>query len=119
MFNKSKFASKVAAAFVATGVLAGFSTVAQAIPTTELALVVDASSSMDANEWNLQMTGYHNALDTLLPTDGSVAISVIRFGTTATTVQNMMTINNVADRTTIADFFLSLSQAGSVAVAGG
>lgn len=113
MFNKLEIVSKFAAAFVATGVLAGFSSVAQAIPTTELALVVDASGSINSTEWGFQMTGYHNALDTLLPTDGSVAISIIRFGRTATTVLGMTAINNVADRTTVSDFFLSLSQWGN------
>jgi hypothetical protein len=86
---------------------------ASAAPITELALVVDASGSISTNNWNLQMTGYANAINNVVPTDGTVGISVIRFAATSTVVRNMTTIGNTTDRTSLANFFLGLSQSGN------
>lgn len=85
---------------------------ANAVP-IELALVVDASGSINNSEWNLQMKGYSNALTTVLPTNSSVAISVIRFGQSASIVRAMTTIANGTDVTNISNFFLGLSQTGN------
>lgn len=79
----------------------------------ELALVVDASGSIDGSEWTLQMTGYANAITAAVPTNGTVAISVTRFATDATVVRAMTTISSVADRTALASFFTGLSQSGN------
>lgn len=91
--------------------LAPFS--ASAAPITELALVVDASGSINSTEWNLQMQGYSNAINNVVPTDGSVGISVIRFATSSSVVRSMTTISDVAARTNLANFFLGLSQGGN------
>ncbi|WP_372997811.1 DUF1194 domain-containing protein [Marinobacter sp.] len=88
--------------------LAPFS--ASAAPITELALVVDASGSIDSDEWSLQMNGYANAINNVVPTDGSVGISVIRFATTATVVRGMTTISDATARTDLANFFVGLSK---------
>lgn len=85
---------------------------ANAVP-IELSLVVDASGSISASEWNLQMQGYANALTAVLPTDSSVAISVVRFGSTASVVRSMSTITNGTDVTDISNFFLGLSKSGN------
>ena len=90
--------------------LAPFS--ASAAPITELALVVDASGSISNSEWNLQMQGYSNAINNVVPTDGSVAISVIRFGFTSSVVRSMTTISDITARSSLASFFLGLSQSG-------
>ncbi|WP_162914962.1 DUF1194 domain-containing protein [Desertibaculum subflavum] len=99
----------------AAGIAAvSFSGTASAVPVAlELALVVDASGSISSSNWNLQMTGYHNALTSVLPTDGSVAVSVIRFATNASVVRSMTQINSAGDRDALADFFLTLSQSGN------
>lgn len=78
-----------------------------------ISFVVDASGSISASNWTLQMQGYANAINALMPTDGSVAVSVVRFAQTATTVYAINTIDNVAERTALANFFLSLSQSGN------
>src|SRR5690606_17748585 len=83
-----------------------------AIP-IELALVLDASGSISSANWNLQRNAYANALGSILPTDGSVAVSVIRFAEDATVVRDLTTISSTADRDALTSFFTSLSQSGN------
>lgn len=78
----------------------------------ELALVVDASGSISGSQWNLQMQGYSNAIGSVLPADGSVAVSVIRFGNTASVVRGMTLIDDVTSKNDLVSFFLGLSQSG-------
>jgi hypothetical protein len=89
-----------------------FAPAAQAIP-IELALVLDASGSINPTEWNLQRNAYSNAIGSVVPIDGSVAISVVRFATTASVVRPLTTISSAADRAALADFFDTLAQAGN------
>ncbi|SHK45082.1 PEP-CTERM protein-sorting domain-containing protein [Marinobacter antarcticus] len=97
---------------VVAGAIALAPVSANAVP-IELALVVDASGSISGSDWDLQMQGYANALTAVLPTDSSVAISVIRFAQSASIVQSMTTIANGTDVTNISTFFLGLSQSGN------
>ena len=90
----------------------GASPAAFALP-IELSLVVDASGSISSANWDLQMDGYTNAINAAMPTDGSVAVSVVRFAETASVVRAMTTISSVADRTALASFFQTLSQNGN------
>lgn len=85
---------------------------AQAVP-IELALVLDASGSINATEWNLQRNAYSNALGSVVPIDGSVAISVVRFATTASVVRPLTVISSAADRTALSNFFDTLAQTGN------
>ena len=60
---------------------------AHAVPTTSLYLVIDASSSLDgaacpAGEFCTEVKGTRDALEALLPIDGSVAIGALLFGST-------------------------------------
>lgn len=89
-----------------------FTPAAQAVP-IELALVLDASGSINATEWNLQRNAYSNALGSVVPIDGSVAISVVRFATTASVVRPLTIISSAADRAALADFFDTLAQSGN------
>lgn len=90
----------------------GFSTPSSAIP-IELALVVDASGSINSAEWSTQMQGYTNAILDVMPTDGTVAVSVIRFAQTASIVRPMTLIDSVTARNNLASFFTTLSQSGN------
>lgn len=106
------FKKTIASLFLAgCAALAPFS--ASAAPITELALVVDASGSINNSEWTLQMNGYANAINNVVPVDGTVGISVIRFGSSASVVRSMTSIDDGADRTSLANFFLGLSQTGN------
>lgn len=51
---------------------------AQALP-IGLGLGIDGSGSISAGDFSLQQQGYINALNSLLPTDGSVAVGVWQF----------------------------------------
>ena len=57
----------------------------EAVPISlELAIVIDSSGSISAADFATQQTSYVNALNALLPLDGSVAIEVINFASTVT-----------------------------------
>lgn len=106
----SRLRKALAAAGIAAAVAAPMSASAAAI---ELSLVLDASGSINSTEWNLQRNAYANALAAVIPTDGSIAISVVRFATTASVVYNMTTISSAADLTNLTTFFGTLSQSGN------
>ncbi|MFA7666321.1 MAG: DUF1194 domain-containing protein [Burkholderiaceae bacterium] len=106
--------SKIKQALAAAGLAAAIAVpVSAQAATIELALVLDASGSIDANGWALQTGAYASALASLLPTNGSVAVSVIRFGETASVVRGMTVIDNAAALTDLTTFFTGLSQDGN------
>lgn len=75
----------------------------------ELALVIDGSGSISNAQWQLQMQGYANAINNVLPTDGTVAVSVIQFSTNAVVELGMTEINSVADRDSLSNFMLGIN----------
>lgn len=105
--------NKIKKALAAAGLAAAIAVPVsvQAAP-IELALVLDASGSISDDNWALQTGAYASALADLLPTDGSVAVSVIRFGLTASVVRGMATISSAADLTALTSFFTDLSRDG-------
>jgi hypothetical protein len=103
--------SRLAAAAFAVPLM--FSAGAANAVAIELALVLDASGSINSTEWTLQTDAYRDAINAVVPTDGSVAISVIRFAETASVVRAMTTISSVGDRSALATFFDTLSQTGN------
>ncbi len=107
----NRLVPKLACAAVAAAA-AAFAPAAGAVP-IELALVLDASGSINASEWNLQRNAYSNAIAAVVPVDGSVAISVVRFAQTASVVRPLTVITSAADRTALSDFFDTLSQGGN------
>jgi hypothetical protein len=99
--NKSGFG-----AIITGALMLGATFSAHAMPVvTELALVVDASGSISSSEWTTQVKGYSAAITAILPTDGKVAVSVIRFGETASVVRGMTLIDSAAARDDLANFF--------------
>jgi len=80
---------------IATGVVT--TTPAQA--TVQLGFLLDSSGSIGSSNWTTITTGLGNAVDTLIPVDGSYEISVVTFATTTSTVINHLLINSVAART--------------------
>ncbi len=66
---------------------------AAATPTTGLMLLIDDSGSITTANYNLQVSGYVNALTSILPADGSVAVGVIEFDTTLHNVFTLQTID--------------------------
>ncbi len=99
--NKARFG----AAFTGALML-GATFGANATPITQLALAIDASGSINVSQWTTQVKGYSAALQTVLPDYfGSISVSVIRFGETATVVRGMTAINDIDDLNDLADFF--------------
>ena len=80
----------------------------------ELCLAIDASSSIDSTEWQLQLDGYANAIEdsNIVPQDGTVAIAAVRFATTASTVIQLTTIGSQTDADMLANSVSSLPQSG-------
>lgn len=98
---------------IAAGVLAIGGFIGQASAgVIGLALIVDGSGSISAGNWTLQMQGYHDAIEAVIPSDSSVAISGIQFGTGASTFQSMTVVNG-GNKAAIADNFLTETQFGS------
>lgn len=82
----------------ATLLLAPFG--AHALP-IGLALVLDESGSISAGNFAIQTSGYVNALNNVLPTDGSVAVGVYSFSSPGDeeTIFSMRLIDSAADLT--------------------
>jgi hypothetical protein len=77
-----------------------------------IALVVDASGSIDATEYNLQKNGYWNAINDLIPTDGTIAISVIEFAENNAVQIGWTVVNSAAAKTTLLNAILALNRTG-------
>ena len=67
------------ALLIAVPLIVGFGS-AKATP-VGLALAIDGSGSISAAEFTLQKNGYVNALNALIPLDGSIALGVWQFST--------------------------------------
>ncbi len=82
---------------------------------TELVLVIDSSGSISDAEWSLMVNGYHGALtdSTVLPTDGTVSLGVVRFGTTPSTILGMTLINSAADALNVANTITGMTHVKS------
>lgn len=78
---------------------------------TELVFVIDASGSISPSNFTLQMTGYHNAIEAVVPMDGSVAIAGVLFGGNTVLLQPLVDIT-AANKSTVADTFLNATRAG-------
>jgi hypothetical protein len=77
---------KLLLGLAAVGVLS-ISAPSYAVPVSlELAIVIDSSGSISNANFATQQTSYVNALNALLPLDGSVAIEVVNFSTTVQVV---------------------------------
>lgn len=63
----------------------------------QLAFVVDSSGSIGSTNFNLMRTGIANAVNNLMPTNGSVELTIVRFGSSASTIVAPTVINNAGD----------------------
>ncbi len=81
---------------------------------TDLAFVIDVSGSVDATEYTLQLEGFARAIDdpTILPRDGSIAITVIQFAAGARVDIPIGVINSDTDAMTLASNIRGLSRSG-------
>ena len=90
------------------------STLSASAVTTELALVIDGSGSINPADFTTQQTGYVNALNTLITPSryGEVAIGVWQFSTAVQLEQTPIVINNAADLATVTGAIAGMTQLG-------
>ena len=84
----------------------------------ELALVIDGSGSISAANFNLQKTAYVNAINDVLPTNGSVAVGVWQFSSSVSSVFTTTVISSLADRTLLTNAISGMSQLGGATAIG-
>jgi len=77
-----------------------------------ISLVMDVSGSISSTEFDLQKDGYANAITNLIPTDGTVALSVIEFGLNNNVSIGWTVIDSAAAKTTFVTAINGLSRAG-------
>lgn len=73
----------------------------------QLGFIIDESGSVGASNYNIIKNGLANAINTLVPIDGSYEISVVSFSTTAQTLVNHVLIDSVAVRQSVANAILA------------
>jgi hypothetical protein len=87
----------------------------------KLALVMDGSGSISGSEWSLQLNGYANAIKdpNVVPQDGSVAIGVVQFSSSAAISVPMSIISSQTDADNFAANILGISKSGGMTNIGG
>jgi len=78
----------------------------------QLGFILDRSGSIGAGNWTTIVNGLSNAVNTLVPADGSYEISVVTFSTTASIDVNHVLINNAATRTAVANAIAAIPFSG-------
>ena len=82
--------------------------------TLELGLGIDGSGSISSSDFDLQKDAYVSVLNSLLPTDGSVAVEVILFSFGQTVVYPLTIIDSAADKTALLTAIGGMVQPGGL-----
>lgn len=90
---------------------------AQALP-VGIALGIDGSGSISSSNFTLQKNGYVNALTSLLPTDGSVAIGVWQFSSGVTQEYGFQVIDSAAKKTALLSAISGMTQLNAATAIG-
>jgi hypothetical protein len=102
-----KISNKIAVSAVALGL--AFSAPAANAGVIQLGFIMDSSGSIGSTNWTTIKGALANAVNTLVPTDGSYEISVVNFSNTAVTAVNSVLIDSVAARSAVASAINSMS----------
>jgi uncharacterized protein YegL len=78
----------------------------------QLGFLIDASGSVGATDFDTVRTGIANAFDTVLPTDGSVEVSLIRFANGSTVIVAPTVIDSVATRNAVVSLVTGMAYTG-------
>lgn len=78
----------------------------------QLGFILDRSGSIGSSNWTTIVNGLSNAVNTLLPTNGSYEVSVVSFASTAAINVNSYLVTDVASRTTLAGLIAGISYTG-------
>ena len=91
--------------------LAASSVAVHAIPVTQMGFAIDQSGSISGAEFNLMRGGFASAFASL-PTDSSIEVSVVKFGSATQTVFPATVINSAATRTALIAAINGMTQIG-------
>lgn len=106
----SKFTTVIAAPIVALGLTVAAPAANAGV--VQLGFILDRSGSIGSSAWSTITSGLSNAINTLVPTDGSYEISVVSFGSTASINVNKVLVDSVAARTGVANAINSIGFSG-------
>ena len=68
----------------------------------QLGFILDSSGSIGSGNWSTIINGLGNAVNTLVPTDGSYEVSVVSFSSGASIIVDHVLIDSVATRSSVA-----------------
>lgn len=106
---RNKILASLPACAIAIGVAMPLQAEADVI---QLGFILDRSGSIGSGNWSTIVNGLSNAINTLVPADGSYEISVVTFATNATTTVNHVLIDSIATRSAVAATVAGMSYAG-------
>lgn len=78
----------------------------------QLGFILDRSGSIGSGAWGTITSGLSNAINTLVPTDGSYEISVVSFATSSSINVNHVLIDSVAARSGVASAIAGIGYSG-------
>ncbi|MFT5487256.1 MAG: hypothetical protein ACI9MU_002173, partial [Alphaproteobacteria bacterium] len=78
----------------------------------QLGFILDRSGSIGSSPWSTITTGLSNAINTLVPIDGSYEISVVSFATSASINVNKVLIDSAIARANVAAAIASIGYTG-------
>ncbi|MEJ2686757.1 MAG: VWA domain-containing protein, partial [Gammaproteobacteria bacterium] len=85
---------------------------ARAVPIKQLGFLVDSSGSIGSTNFGTMRDGIAAAFNAVLPTDGSVEVTLVRFASGATTVVTPTVIDSAATRTSVASLVSGMGYTG-------
>jgi hypothetical protein len=94
-----KFKKWITAVASAAAVMVGAQV--NAAPVTQLGFILDSSGSIGSGNWTTIKTGLANAVNTLIPINGSFEVSIVNFSDSATIVANSILLDSAAARTSL------------------
>jgi len=78
----------------------------------QLGFILDESGSIGSINYTTIKNGLASAINTLIPTDSTYEISVVSFGSSASTVVNKVLIDSAAARTSVANSIIAEAYSG-------
>lgn len=98
-------------AFLLISIIIGFGQVRIVkADTIALSLVMDGSGSISSSNWQLQLQAYSNAINNVVPKDGTVALNVIQFSRFAREEIGFTVIDSVSAANSFAASLLTINQ---------
>jgi len=83
-----------------------------AAPVTQLGFILDSSGSIGTANWNTIKNGLANAVNTLIPINGTYDVSVVNFSDTANIIANSFLVDSAIARTNLATLIQNMPYIG-------